>query len=301
VQRQTQFREIVTREELPVKEIATQSANRQVIEAESSAVMTEPLRSEPVTKESVEHAAVEKLEERQQYETRRSEAREVRTTDREPSPLETVSAEAAAMVTPGIVQNQGALTRPDPVEGASVEPRPSPIVKSAVSSHAADGDTDEGKSLGQASRSISKSEIVEKASPQTAEVSSSGEVSHATTSSEVRTQNPGAMASASVSGSGKGTGPDYGWLKRLLWERINHIKSYSDDAVENEWEGRVVMVVTIRADGRIDEVSVAESSGNGSLDREAAELIKRTSPLELDRALGAARVKFRVPISFGLE
>jgi TonB family protein len=300
VQRQTQFREIVTREELPVKEIATQPTNRQVTEVESSARVTEPIRSEPVTKESVEHAAVEKLEERQQYETMRSEVREVHTTDREASQSGTVSAEAAAIVTPGIVQNQGALTRPDAVEGASVEPRPSPILKSAVSSHAADEDTDGGKSLGQA-RSISKSEIVEKAAAQRAEVSSSGEVSHAIPSSEARTQNPGPMASASVSGSGKGTGQDYGWLKRLLWERINHIKSYSNDAVENEWEGRVVMVVTIRADGRIDEVGVAEGSGNDSLDREAAELIRRASPLELDRALGAARVKFRVPISFGLE
>ena len=108
-------------------------------------------------------------------------------------------------------------------------------------------------------------------------------------------------ATASASGTGEGAGPDYGWLKRLLWERINRVKSYSDDAVENEWEGRVVMVVTIQSDGRIEEVTVAESSGNGSLDREAAALIARVSPLELDRALGAARVRFRVPISFGLE
>ena len=106
---------------------------------------------------------------------------------------------------------------------------------------------------------------------------------------------------ASASPSGKGAGPDYGWLKRLLWERINRIKHYSDEAFDKEWEGRVVMVVTVRADGRIDDVNVAESSGNRSLDREAVNLIARVSPIELDRALGAARVKLRVPISFGLE
>ena len=106
---------------------------------------------------------------------------------------------------------------------------------------------------------------------------------------------------ASASPSGKGAGPDYGWLKRLLWERINRIKHYSDEAFDKEWEGRVVMVVTVRADGRIDDVNVAESSGNRSLDREAVNLIARVSPLELDRALGAERVKLRVPISFGLE
>ena len=61
------------------------------------------------------------------------------------------------------------------------------------------------------------------------------------------------------------------------------------------------MVVTIGSDGRIDDVDVAESSGIRLLDREAANLIARVSPLELDRALGAARVKLRVPISFGLK
>jgi len=87
----------------------------------------------------------------------------------------------------------------------------------------------------------------------------------------------------------------------LLWERIDRIKQYSDDALEHEWEGRVVMVVTIQPDGRIDDVDVVESSGNHSLDREAGNLIARVSPLELNRSLDAARVKLRVPISFGLK
>jgi TonB family protein len=298
VQRQAQLRKIVTREELPVQEIATQSANRQVIEAESSAMVTEPVRSEPVTKDSVEHSAIERSEERRQYEMKRPEVRDVHMTDQQPSLLETVSAETAAVVGPGIVQHQGALTRPDAVPGSSAETRPSSVVKPAVPPHGGDGG--DGKRSGQAT-SLRKSEILEEASAQPAEVAGSGQVSQATASSEARIENPGPMVSASVSGSGKGAGPDYGWLKRLLWERINHIKSYSDDAVENEWEGRVVMVVTIRADGRIDDVNVAESSGNGLLDREAAALIARVTPLELDRALGAERVKLRVPISFGLE
>ena len=105
----------------------------------------------------------------------------------------------------------------------------------------------------------------------------------------------------SSSTSTRGSGPDYSWLKRLLWERIDRIKQYSDDALENEWEGRVIMVVTIRSDGRIDDVDVAESSGNRLLDREAAHLIAQVSPLELNRTLDAAQVKLRVPISFGLK
>jgi TonB family protein len=108
-------------------------------------------------------------------------------------------------------------------------------------------------------------------------------------------------SAGSASASTKGSGPDYNWLKRLLWERIDRIKQYSDDALENEWEGRVIMVVTIRSDGRIDNVDVAESSGTRLLDREAAHLIAQVSPLELNRVLDAAQVKLRVPISFGLK
>jgi TonB family protein len=291
MQRQTQLRKGPTREEMPVQEFVTQSASRQV---------TESVRGDPVTKDSVEHAAIERSEEPRQYEVKRSEVRDVHVSDQAPNLAGTVSAETAAVVTPGIVQHQAALTRADVVRGASTETRPSPIVKSAVSQHAGDGLTGDGKSSGQGT-SLGKSEIVETPSAQTGEPAGSGQVSQTTASSEAGTENPELMASASVSGSGKGTGPDYGWLKRLLWERINRTKSYSDDAVENEWEGRVVMVVTIRSDGRIEEVTVGESSGNGSLDQEAATLIKRASPLELDRALGAARVRFRVPISFGLD
>jgi len=115
---------------------------------------------------------------------------------------------------------------------------------------------------------------------------------------ENHTSNHGA---SSPSTSVKGTSVDYGWLKRLLWESINRVKRYSDDALDHEWEGRVIMVVTIRSDGHIQETRVARSSGNPSLDREAEELIVRASPLSLDRVLGADEVQLRVPISFGLE
>jgi len=101
--------------------------------------------------------------------------------------------------------------------------------------------------------------------------------------------------------STKPTAPDYSWLKRLLWERIDRVKRYSDDAFENEWEGRVVILLTVKEDGQIEDVRVAESSGNPSLDREATTLITQVSPVPLDRPLGAHRVKIRVPISFGLK
>ena len=116
----------------------------------------------------------------------------------------------------------------------------------------------------------------------------------------VETQAPTVNANSPPQ-STKTTRPDYSWLTRLLWERIDRIKQYSKDAVQHEWEGRVVILVSIREDGWIDDVSVAESSGNRSLDHEAVKLITQVSHLSLDRPLGAQRVKVRVPISFSLK
>lgn len=101
--------------------------------------------------------------------------------------------------------------------------------------------------------------------------------------------------------SSTGSTVDYAWLKRLLWQSIDRVKRYSHDALEQEWEGKVVMVVTIHSTGRIDNVRVARSSGNTSLDNEARDLIVRASPLSLERPLGAEEVQLRVPITFGLD
>lgn len=96
-------------------------------------------------------------------------------------------------------------------------------------------------------------------------------------------------------------GSDYGWLKQLLWQEIDRAKQYAEQAVANEWEGRVVLIVGVRTDGGIDDVAVMESSGNRALDRDASEMVRRVARLALDRPLGADRVRLRVPIKFGLE
>ncbi len=98
-----------------------------------------------------------------------------------------------------------------------------------------------------------------------------------------------------------GAGPDYDWLKKLLWHSLERAKSYPDHALANGWEGRVVLEITIAETGRIVEVVVAESSGHVALDRGAKALAQDVSRLSLPRTLGAPRVRLRVPMRFGLE
>jgi TonB family protein len=202
--------------------------------------------------------------------------------------------DAANSILDSDVNPDGSQRQKPVVPGTVESPSHAPAIGAADSTSAPDVDTD-GETMKHEVRSVPGTEVPSHA-PEVSPPTQMG-----TSSAPGREKEGSVRNMASASRSGKGTGPDYGWLRRLLWERINRIKHYSDEAFDKEWEGRVVMVVTVWADGRIDDVNVAESSGNRSLDREAVNLIARVSPLELDRALGAERVKLRVPISFGLE
>lgn len=292
VHRENRDRKVVHREEFRLQEVMS-SEPHEVIESVSRDAVTERLNSEPPITISSETTAIDRSEERRQYEVKWSEIRgrdKVEEHHRLPG---MVSAEKAPVAGADTVQRQAAVTGPDVTHEASVQTRPSPVLKPVEVPNR--GDESLGGSTAGRQQAVEGSGAAIIEAPRSMQPVSEA----ASIGSREAPQDP--TATTSISGTGKGSGPDYGWLKRLLWERINRVKSYSDDAIDNEWEGRVVMVVTIRSDGRIEEVSVAESSGNGSLDREAAALIARVSPLELDRALGAARVRFRVPISFGLE
>jgi TonB family protein len=210
----------------------------------------------------------------------------------EPSSIVSVQTERVIM-SDSSVQSTGA-SQPDTVQGHA-ERRSEPVLTPTNLLLARKVESDPSGTA----RHASPPEAGESVLSTTPEGSQSAQASIPTGSSGESRVPDRSAGSSSI--STRGSGPDYSWLKRLLWERIDRIKQYSDDALENEWEGRVIMVVTIRSDGRIDDVDVAESSGNRVLDREAAHLIAQVSPLELNRALDAAQVKLRVPISFGLK
>ena len=100
---------------------------------------------------------------------------------------------------------------------------------------------------------------------------------------------------------GSSNQPDYGWLARVLRARIEEVKRYSLDAKRNEWEGQVVLTVSVQADGQIVDILVRTSSGNAGLDENARAIVAEVSPLRLPQLLGVSRVRLRIPLRFGLE
>lgn len=97
------------------------------------------------------------------------------------------------------------------------------------------------------------------------------------------------------------TQADYGWLREMLWKRIEELKHYPRVARDNHWEGRVVVQAVIKADGTVGALSVAESSGHVVLDEEALMVMRKASPLTLTHQLEKAQITILVPISYHLE
>lgn len=93
----------------------------------------------------------------------------------------------------------------------------------------------------------------------------------------------------------------YGWLKDELREHIERVKYYPQQALDRKWEGRVIVRAVIWADGRLTDLSVVESSGYDTLDREALDLLQRLSPLALNHALGVPQIAIRLPINYGIK
>lgn len=103
------------------------------------------------------------------------------------------------------------------------------------------------------------------------------------------------------SGAGHAAKADYGWLGKVLWDRVANLKRYPHLARARHLEGRVVVRAVIREDGHLAKVDVAESSGHEILDMDAIEIIKRACPLHLRQPLGRPEVVVQVPISYKLQ
>lgn len=97
------------------------------------------------------------------------------------------------------------------------------------------------------------------------------------------------------------TQADYGWLRDMLWKRIEELKRYPALARTNHWEGRVVVQAVIRADGTVGDLSVAESSGHALLDEEALVVMRKASPLTLKHKLERSQITILIPISYRLD
>lgn len=76
-------------------------------------------------------------------------------------------------------------------------------------------------------------------------------------------------------------GPDPGALERYRLQLVTvaaRFKRYPRAAIDNNWEGAVVVRMAIGADGRIAALGVAQSSGHEVLDRQALEMFRTAKP-----------------------
>lgn len=97
------------------------------------------------------------------------------------------------------------------------------------------------------------------------------------------------------------TKTDFTWLAQTLLKRVEQLKRYPHVARMNHWEGKVVLRAVILEDGDVVDVEVTESSGHSELDKDALDVVKKASPLELKHPLRQSQVVVRVPIRYRLE
>jgi protein TonB len=88
----------------------------------------------------------------------------------------------------------------------------------------------------------------------------------------------------------------------LLFRAIDRVRFYPIGARDRGEEGRVVLRVTIAADGRLLDAFIAQGSGFPDLDAATMDMARRAAPYPpLPRALGAERASFNVPVIFGIR
>jgi protein TonB len=107
-----------------------------------------------------------------------------------------------------------------------------------------------------------------------------------------------AMAPAPSSASAR---TDYSWLSETILRRVEELKRYPAEARLDRAEGKVVLKAVIRGDGSVDDVEVYQSSGYGSLDHAAVELLQEAAPFQLPRPLGKSKMTVKIPMSYRLE
>ncbi len=95
--------------------------------------------------------------------------------------------------------------------------------------------------------------------------------------------------------------PDYGWLASLVATEVEQVKRYPAQAKWHRWQGKVVVQAVVHEDGRISDIQVVDSSGHDTLDHDAAALLARISPMQLQHPLDQASIVVRIPIGYRLE
>jgi protein TonB len=100
-------------------------------------------------------------------------------------------------------------------------------------------------------------------------------------------------------------GPDPGALERYRLQLVTaaaRFKRYPRSAIDNNWEGAVVVRMAIGADGRIAALGVARSSGHEVLDRQALEMFRTAKPfVQLPRELEGREFELELRAIYSLR
>jgi protein TonB len=94
---------------------------------------------------------------------------------------------------------------------------------------------------------------------------------------------------------------DFAWLAESLHRRIIELRHYPKTARLNGWEGKVVLRVTLKKDGHLQDVQVVNSSGYEALDEAAMEAVRRACPLHMKQEVATPTVVVQVPINYSLS
>lgn len=88
----------------------------------------------------------------------------------------------------------------------------------------------------------------------------------------------------------------------LVAAHLNRHKQYPSEARARNETGTAVLVFSINRSGSVISASLARSSGSPSLDREAASLARRASPVPAPPpGLGGSQIRLTVPIRFNVR
>jgi len=99
--------------------------------------------------------------------------------------------------------------------------------------------------------------------------------------------------------------PDAGTLAQYRLAVISaarHYKRYPRLALENNWQGKVEVRLSIGADGRISGLSVRSSTGHSLLDQQALDMIERAkAAAQIPPALRGKQFVVDIPVEFTLR
>lgn len=97
------------------------------------------------------------------------------------------------------------------------------------------------------------------------------------------------------------TRPDYSWLQKAIFRRLEELKRSSRPSV-NQFEPLKVMIkVVVSRDGTLLGSAVVKSSGFVRIDREAMALVQRAFPMQFDHPLDRRQISMRIPITYSRE